>query len=137
MIKFTIKGEPIGKGRPRFYNGRAVTPERTRLYEAEVAVHARVATREMIKGAVGISICAVYGVPKSATKKKRAELLDGFYVEKKPDADNIAKVIMDAISGICYEDDSQVADLRVLKAYTDSEPYVSVVVTPLRDLCND
>ena len=131
MIRFTVPGEPIGKGRPRFYNGRAVTPEKTRVYEENVAIHARVATKEIMSGSVGIYICAFFGVPKSASKKKKEELVDRIYVEKKPDADNIAKTIMDAMNGICFEDDSQIADLRVVKVYTDKEPHVEVTVIAL------
>lgn len=131
MIHFTVTGDPVGKGRPRFYNGHAVTPAKTRLYEEEVAILARVATKEPISGAVGIEIYAAFSVPKSATKKRKAELLESFYVTKKPDVDNIAKSIMDAINGICYEDDAQVAGIRVIKAYTEGKPYVDVTVRKL------
>ena len=33
----------------------------------------------------------------------------------KPDNDNMAKLLMDAITGVFYEDDSQVVDLRMFK----------------------
>lgn len=126
-VEFTVYGEPVGKGRPRFYNGHAVTPEKTRAYEQEVALLSRVATREVFTEAVSVEITAYFGIPKSATKKKRQELIGG-YVTKKPDADNIAKIIMDGISGICYKDDSQVALVNIRKIYTADEPRVTVKI---------
>ena len=39
---------------------------------------------------------------------------------KKPDCDNIAKVILDALNGIAYHDDSQVVELVVHKHYAET-----------------
>ena len=50
---------------------------------------------------------------------------------KKPDADNIAKVVSDALNGIVYEDDSQICDLNVKKLYTVQEPGVYVYIDRL------
>jgi len=45
--------------------------------------------------------------------------------KKKPDCDNIAKIICDALNGIVYHDDSQVVDLEIRKYYSD-EPKVKI-----------
>ncbi len=37
----------------------------------------------------------------------------------KPDADNLAKFVMDALNGVYYKDDSQICALQVLKRYGD------------------
>ena len=50
---------------------------------------------------------------------------------KKPDADNIAKVICDALNGVAYGDDTQVVNLNVKKRYTDEEPKVIVHIEQL------
>ncbi|MDM0721918.1 RusA family crossover junction endodeoxyribonuclease [Clostridium perfringens] len=39
--------------------------------------------------------------------------------KKKPDADNIGKIILDSLNGIAYKDDAYVADFRVIKEYTE------------------
>lgn len=39
---------------------------------------------------------------------------------QKPDSDNIAKAILDALNGVAYYDDSQVVGLTVKKEYGDS-----------------
>ena len=38
---------------------------------------------------------------------------------KKPDVDNVAKIILDSISGIVYKDDKQIVKLTVSKKYSD------------------
>lgn len=38
----------------------------------------------------------------------------------KPDVDNIAKSILDALSGIIYEDDQVLHDLHLIKKYSDN-----------------
>ena len=37
---------------------------------------------------------------------------------KKPDADNLGKSPLDAISGYAYADDNQISDLRIRKRYS-------------------
>ena len=37
----------------------------------------------------------------------------------KPDCDNIAKIVLDALNGLAYDDDSQVTELEVHKFYGD------------------
>ena len=65
-----------------------------------------------------VRIEAVYGIPKSYSKKKRERALNGELAPtKKPDADNIAKVVCDALNGVAYVDDTQVIDLRVFKRF--------------------
>ena len=55
--------------------------------------------------------------PKSLSKKKKEELLFKIDYTKKPDADNVAKAILDSLNGLVYKDDSQVSALLVLKNY--------------------
>jgi Holliday junction resolvase RusA-like endonuclease len=51
----------------------------------------------------------------------------------KPDLDNLAKAVMDAISdlGTIWRDDSQVAALRMSKMYTGCGGGCTVVIKPL------
>ena len=43
---------------------------------------------------------------------------------KKPDADNIVKIICDALNNIAYKDDTQVVDLQVKKIYGGTEKVI-------------
>ena len=123
--EFTIPGSPQGKGRPRFssYGGHVHTrtPEQTVLYENLVKTEYQRQCGDVRfpdGKAVNVVITAFYEIPKSAGKKKRKEMLGGFLRPvKKPDADNVAKVVCDSLNGIAYRDDSQVAELTVRKFY--------------------
>ena len=75
-----------------------------------------------------VRIYAYYKIPKSTSKKKRAEMLEGrIFPTIKPDADNVAKIILDALNGVVYEDDKQVVGLLTLKRYSE-EPRVEVII---------
>ena len=47
---------------------------------------------------------------------------------KKPDADNIAKVICDALNKVAYGDDTQICSLKVDKRYTRADEEASVLI---------
>jgi len=69
-------------------------------------------------GPVGIDLTAVFAVPKSATKKNRAEMLSGHIrPTKKPDWDNIEKIIGDALEGVVWRNDAQIVTSGMRKIY--------------------
>ena len=81
-----------------------------------------------------MTIIAYYEIPKSTTKKdrKRIEALD-LHPTKKPDADNIAKTICDALNDLAYHDDSQIVMLMVMKRYTLGGPYALVSIRDVNE----
>lgn len=121
MIKFEILGQPIAKQRPRVTRaGIAYTPSKTVNYEAVVryTYQSKYPQQEPILGRIEAYITAIFPVPKSYSKKKTAELLQGQHnYDKKPDCDNLAKIILDSLNGIAYKDDSQVTALHITKEY--------------------
>lgn len=133
-VEFTITGEPQGKGRPRFSTRGGVirtrTPEKTVIYENLVRLEYQRQCNKHFpeKAALSVEICAYYGIPKSVSKKKRAEMVNGSVKPtKRPDIDNICKSILDSLNGYAYRDDSQVVDCRVLKMYGEM-PRVQVKI---------
>ena len=73
-------------------------------------------------------ITAYCGIPKSAGKKKRVDMMSQLILPtKKPDADNIVKVIADALNRVAYHDDAQIVRLNYRKVY-DETPRVNVVI---------
>lgn len=121
MISFVIAGEMRGKQRPRMTRGGHVyTPTETRLAEAKVAKLAReaMADRLPIIGPVALSVIVLTQPPKSASKAACERMLTGQeYPTKKPDLDNIIKLVSDAMNGIVFEDDKQIVFLSVVKQY--------------------
>lgn len=129
-VRFFVEGEPRGKGRPRFMrSGHTYTDDKTREYERQVRHAAlEVIGLDTFEGPVSVEIRAFMGVPKSASKTKAGEMIMGFLKPtKKPDIDNIVKIVMDGMNGIVYEDDAQVTSLTVRKRWRTS-PGVEVVI---------
>lgn len=122
-VQFTILGEPRGKGRPRFAKRgnfvKTYTPEETLNYEAYVKMcYIQAANGIKLEGAISANLTCYYSVPKSASKKKREEMLSGAYpCQKKPDVDNIEKSIFDALNTIAFDDDKQITQLFIEKVY--------------------
>lgn len=134
MIQFTVPGQPVAKGRPKFTNvggfARAYTPKKTQDYEALVAGIAKRAMGPLAPESRPIEIMLELRmeIPASWTKAKRlAAAMGTVRATKKPDADNVLKGIKDALNGICWVDDSQVVVLTVRKLYA-AEPCVVVAV---------
>ena len=139
-IRFTVPGEPTGKGRPRVFktNGvsRATTPQKTLNYENLVKwIVGESMQVEQLTGEIEAEIKAYYAIPKSMTKKNRQLIEEGkLHPTKKPDLDNVAKIILDALNGIAYKDDSQVVRMHIEKEYADDEkPRVEVVLRELEE----
>ena len=40
---------------------------------------------------------------------------------KKPDSDNIAKIVLDSVNKIAFDDDAQVVELTVVKKWTEEQ----------------
>jgi Holliday junction resolvase RusA-like endonuclease len=120
-VQLIIPGVPHGKARPKVttINGiaRAYTPSKTVEYENLVKL--AWGRQPPLDGAIVADIVAYYAIPASWSKRKTDQALCGAIVpQTKPDADNISKVILDALNHIAYKDDSQVVDLRVRKVYS-------------------
>lgn len=131
--KFIVYGEPKGKGRPRFNTktGHAITPADTASYENLVRLE-----WQKVYGTAGFSkdtmldmrIKAFYKIPKSVSKKKRTEMLAGkIRPTKKPDMDNVVKIIADSLNNLAYYDDTQIVDCQCRKFYSE-QPRVEVVI---------
>lgn len=124
-MKFTIPGEPCGKARPRVvHNGsfsRAYTPEKTVNYETLVKLEyqRQCGDAYISAGGIHMSIIARCAIPNSASKRKAQAMLDGaIRPTKKPDCDNIIKIICDALNGIAYKDDAQIISVSIEKRYS-------------------
>lgn len=115
-----VEGKIKGKARPRIYKGHAITPADTVNYENWVKVSWQTADGRFLNGPIKATINAYYKVPKSCTKKKLQAIRDGLeYPCKKPDADNVGKIILDSLNKIAYDDDSQIVQLIVNKYWTE------------------
>lgn len=135
-ILITIPGEPCAQGRPRFSTAggfvKAYDPAKSRNYKAFVKL---IAQEEMLAQGwrytelpLAVTITAYMSIPSSKSKKfKQAAALGVERPTKKPDIDNIFKCVTDALSGIAYKDDKQIAAATVNKWYAEV-PRVEVLI---------
>lgn len=133
-ILIRLDGEPRGKGRPRFGRGRTYTDATTRRYEEHLGNQATIAMigRELLTGPLRVKVYAEFPIPASWPKWKRtAATARAVYHTGRPDTDNLVKVI-DALNGIVWRDDSQVAHVTAWKRY-GPEPHLSIIVSELPD----
>lgn len=122
MIKrgFTIPGKVQAKQRPRFNGKFAYTQRETVAYEnwVKTCYLEKYKGQKLLEKPLKVKIIAYYDIPKSTSKKKQKMMLDNeIFPTIKPDADNIAKSILDSLNGIAYLDDKQVVKLIVEKYY--------------------
>ena len=144
MMKFTVLGIPVAKGRPKFAKrGNFVTsytPQDTVNYENLVRLSYQQSCNELrvLQGEVSMKIDAFFPIPKSTSKKKHQLMaicslmaIGAIQHTKKPDADNVAKAICDALNKIAYVDDSQIVSLEVNKYYSDV-PRAEITITEVK-----
>lgn len=126
IYEFEIPGKITGKGRPRVNTNTAIayTPAKTKEYEELVKQYFILKYRKTqpLEGRLAVTVKAFFGIPKSTSKANREEMLQGSMSPvKKPDIDNIAKIIIDALNKLAFQDDNQITRLVVEKEYAEEE----------------
>lgn len=136
-MEFIVEGEPQGKARPRFSrrSGTVYTPSKTAEYEKEIRYsYLAVSGGKLIPAGsyAVVTVDAYFKIPKSYTKKKRLACEHNINrPDKKPDIDNILKVVLDALNGVAYEDDKQVVEVRCRKWYSNSTGFLRIFIREL------
>lgn len=129
---FTIPGKPCGKARPRVTRNGAFNTKQTRGYEAKVqeSFFCTYGTEaEVFSGPVVVTVDAYYPIPKSTPKRDLVAIKNGdHYPTKKPDIDNVFKIIADALNGVAYQDDKQIIKAQLSKRF-GNVPKVVVIVS--------
>lgn len=115
-ITFTVPGDPVVKGRPRFTKyGRAYTPKAT--LDAEGVIKKILANQGVtpFDQAVGMDVV--------------------FYckTKRRTDGDNLMKLVLDACNEVAYTDDYLVEEVRyrVFRREDGEEPRTEVLIYPL------
>lgn len=134
VLAFSLNGEPRGKGRPRVDTRGAFprihTDSKTAKYERSVAkaAMAQMVGRAPLQGPLSVSLRFRMPIAKSATKRAKAAMAAGEIAHQgRPDLDNMAKAIFDALNGVVFVDDSQIVRSFCTKLYAE-QPGVDVRV---------
>lgn len=136
-VEIFIPGKPIGKARPKFSRTgsfvRVYTPSETTKYEKLISSLYKEKCSKMFTGYVSVSIEAIFPVPASVPKKKIEDYLSGKILpDKKPDLDNICKIVLDGLNRAAFSDDKAVVDLMAKKRYGEN-PGVRVIISDFED----
>jgi crossover junction endodeoxyribonuclease RusA len=114
-IEFWVPGNPAPQGSKK-HVGRGIMIESSKAlgpWRERVAVFAHQAMKQAgatpFTGAVTLRMDFIMPRPTSASKTKVLP------ATKRPDCDKLARSIGDAVTSICFVDDSQVVDLRATK----------------------
>lgn len=125
-IRFEVLGEPVPKARHRTARTRTgmliqYNDKQAKAREGNFQAQAvRFAPSKPITGAVRLEISAFMKIPQSWSKKKTLQALAGeIRPTKKPDFDNLAKFVGDALNGIFWLDDKQIVAGLIVKQYSD------------------
>ncbi len=131
-IGLLIPGKAQAKQRPKFnrYSGRAYTPEQTVSYENWVrdcymkglfTDKEKEVDNKPTDKPIKVDIRMYVEIPQSKSKKQKEKMLNG-EIEPcvKPDVDNVAKSILDALNGFAYKDDKQIIELNIKKEYAET-----------------
>lgn len=134
-ISFFVPGEPRGKGRPVNLGRNVVKDEKTAAYENLIALAASAALGDenMFDGAAAVHFVAYFQPPASDRRgQQKHKLSGGVHFIKRPDIDNIAKVIMDACQQVVFSNDNRVSEIVGIKVYGE-KPGVLVTIIELLD----
>lgn len=133
-IRLVIPGEPKGKARPRVTQHGTYTPKTTRDRESYIRgvwAQAGGAALNYTEQGIEVEIDAYFPVRKSWSKSTR-QYLAGKPHTKKPDLDNVTKLVLDALNGGPYPDDGCIAIVRASKWWTDGQPRTEVTIRAMR-----
>jgi Holliday junction resolvase RusA-like endonuclease len=144
LLAFEVETMPVPQARARFFSRcrkcrrkyirgaceeckkhtGAYDTDRSRTYKEVIAWHAKVAALKQglgnpVDGPISIRLIFIMG--KKGRVRVEVETLNdnGLYHKKRPDIDNLAKAVKDALKGIVYADDSQIAVAYLYKQIND------------------
>lgn len=118
-VDFTIHTAPVSKQRPRLGKGGCVyTPSKTKVFENIVALS--YGNRPSFDDKyIRIRLKFKFEVPKSYTKKKRLEAIEGKIRPTKADIDNYIKAVLDGLNKKAWKDDRYIVGILAEKEYSE------------------
>lgn len=128
--RYIIRGAPQPQGRPRSVRrGKSLIvydPKISRDYKRNVALQVTCQQpRKIEKGPIDLKVTFFVQKPKSRAKRDK-------YPDRKPDFDNLAKCVCDALNGILWRDDAQICHADIWKVYVDKDPCTILEVKELQ-----
>lgn len=132
-IELTVPGEPKGKGRARFNRatGHAYTPSATQRAEQRIQLEWIDAGRPTVTGPLEIDIEMVFARPQGHWRIDGDLGAAGLrlpYPTKRPDWDNVGKLVADSLNGLAYLDDAQIVHATTVKRWATRDEAEHTVI---------
>lgn len=135
MYLFEIMGIPKPQKQTQFIRrtGIAYNPSKKDLEQIQWQIKPY-APSDPLTCPIEMHLIFYMPIPKSASKIRRVQMQNGVILPKvKPDFDNLAYLVTNALKKIVYYDDGQVTDCTIRKRYSD-RPRTVIKVIPLDEL---
>lgn len=134
-VKFSVPIKPVAKQRPRLAkNGHVYTPKDTKTFENLIAYYYghRYCFDEYIK----VKVVFRFEIPKSYSKKKRKEALEGAIRPTRSDLDNYIKSLLDGLNTRAWKDDRYIVKIEAEKKYS-LENGIDVIIESIDERENE
>ena len=121
LMQLTIPGEPQGKQRHKWSPGGTYSPKKTVNYETYIKELFAVKYPDFVpvEGALELELTALLTIPASISNKRKAMMKSNeIRPAKRPDVDNLVKIVMDALEKLVYKNDSQIVDESTHKFFS-------------------
>jgi len=128
VVEFVVWGDPVGKKAPYVYYNKkkkkhsSFTPKKARDYESYIALvanqHKPIAP---LDEPLAIEIIYYIPRPKSRASNKHK------YPDRKPDIDNLDKLVVDSMEGIIFVNDSRIVMKKSMKLYGDPRVEIKIL----------
>lgn len=112
-ISFQVLGKPVPWARARVDGRRGnlihFTPKRQKDEKTAIQYAAKRAmgNKPLLTGPLRMAVRFVYPFPKNWSESRRRQP-QSYWKTSRPDADNLLKLMKDALNGVVYHDDAQV-----------------------------
>lgn len=135
MFLFSVHGDPVPQKQTQFVRktGACYNPSRPDIERFQWQIRPY-APLEPLAGPISLDITFYFKIPASVSGIKRRQMLNQvIHHTKRPDADNCAYLVTNAMKGIMYVDDSQIIDLNIHKRYALAGRTV-VKIVPIEEI---
>ena len=132
FVQFHVEGTPRPQGSKRCFNNRPVeVSKHVAKWRRSISKVAEGHFKEPFSVPVVMDLAFSFARPKSHLTSK-GTLKDGYPHEhvSRPDLDKLTRAVLDALTGVAYDDDSQVVAFSCRKHYGNGDG-VEITVVPV------
>lgn len=136
-MRIVIHGEPIAQKRHRHVGKRTYDPSsKDKKVVAKTLLAYKVGARKesRFKDSISVEFVFFCKMPSTWSDKKKKEI-EGKPRPKKPDIDNYIKFYLDCMSGLIFDDDNIVVQIKARKLYS-IKPCVLIYLQPYMEELN-